>query len=350
MISSKQWRPRYLTLLHLLSTSNVAFAAMPKVDFDRMGMVGLAGSFVGLDLFDNSSFPFDASLSTILSRASDGSLSPIASTNSGGRVSAGCALGDTFFFAGSFSSVGSTAASNVASFKPSSGAFTSLADGLDGAVDAMYCDQSGGSVWVGGAFHGPVSASGSNTYKGAVAVYSVKEGSWAPPPFGGLAGAAGRVQSITPNPSRSSLYFGGSFLTAFQSNSGATTPENTNNPGVPFSIGATPFSSSLVPIALTGAGIQIDASPSNPRPQFSNVSNILCPAGPDGPGNTWLAQDGSTAQITVRTFEFSTASGLRLGNTLVEGRGTTAFRYVSAEAFVHIGPTTHETQRANDPG
>ena len=99
----------------------------------------------------------------------------------------------------------------------------------------------------------------------------------------------------------------------------ATTPENTNNPGIPFSIGATPFSSSLVPIALMGAGIQIEASPSNPRPQFSNVSNILCPAGPDSPGDTWLAQDGSMAQITVCTFKFLTVSGLRLGNMFVEG-------------------------------
>ena len=52
---------------------------------------------------------------------------------------------------------------------------------------------------------------------------------------------------------------------------------------------------------------------------------IFCPAGPDSPGDTWLAQDGSMAQITVCTFKFLTVSGLRLGNMFVEGRGTTAF-------------------------
>ena len=225
---------------------------------------------------------------------------------------------------GTFTSVGNTATSNVASYTPSSGVFASMAGGLDGEVDAMYCDQSGGNVWVGGAFHVPPSASGSSGYKGGVAVYNAKGDSWAPPPFGGLAGAAGRVQSITPNPSASSLYFAGSFLTAFQSS--VSTPNGTNNPNVPFSIGATPFSSSLVPIPLTSAGTQIDASPSNTQADFANISNILCPAGADGPGNTWLSQDGSAAQITVRTFQFSTASGLRLGNTFVQGRGTIAFR------------------------
>jgi hypothetical protein len=324
-MTARRRQSRYLTVLYLLAATDVVLAALPKVDFDRMGLVGLAGSFAGFDLFQNSSFSFNPSTSTILSRAVDGSISPIASTSSGGSITAGCAIGSTFYLGGSFSSVGNTAASNVASYTPSSGAFTSLAGGLDGEVDAMYCDQSGGNIWVGGAFHAPISASGSSGYKGGVAVYNAKGNSWAPPPFGGLAGAAGRVQSISPNPSASSLYFAGSFLTAFQSS--IPTPNGTNNPNVPFSIGATPFSSSLVPIPLTSAGTQIDASPSNSRPQFSNISNILCPGGPDGPGNTWLAQDGSTAQITVRTFQFSTASGLRLGNTFVEGRGTTAFRW-----------------------
>lgn len=330
-MTSRQ-QSKYLTFLHLLAASNVVLAALPRLDFNRMGMVGLVGSFAGFDIFQNSSFSFDPSTSTILSRAVDGTLSPIASTNSGGRVAAGCAIGDTFFLGGFFSSIGNTTMSNIASYTPSSDTFTSLVGGLDGEVDAMYCDQSGGNVWVGGAFHAPITTSGSSGFKGSVAVYNMKGNSWAPPPFGGLAGAAGKVQSISPNPDASSLYFAGSFLTAFQTN--VPLPNGTNNPNVPFSIGATPFSSSLVPIPLTSAGTQIDASPSNPRPEFSNISNVLCPAGADGPGNTWLAQDGSTAQITVLTFQFSTASGLRLGNTFVEGRGTTAFRYISEELYI----------------
>jgi hypothetical protein len=103
----------------------------------------------------------------------------------------------------------------------------------------------------------------------------------------------------------------------------------TNNPNVPFSSGATPFSSSLVPIPLQAAQIEIDASPSSTDPQFSNIQNILCPAGPDGPGNTWLAGDDSTVIINVRTFTSLNANGIRLGNTFQPGHGTIGFKYVA---------------------
>jgi hypothetical protein len=313
-----------LLRISIFAWINVVFAGLPNVDFNRMGTVGLAGSFAGFDFFHNSTFSFDQTTSTLLSRTTDGFISPVSSTNSGGRILAGCALANTFYFAGSFTSIGGTNASNIASFTPSTGLFTALAGGLDGEVDALHCDQSAGNLWAGGAFHAPVAASASQGFRGGVAVYNVKGNSWSPAPFGGLAGAAARVQSITPNLAGTSLYFAGSFLTAFQSN--IPQVNGTNNPNVPFSIGATPFSSSLVPIPLTSNGTEINASPSNSRPQFANISNILCPSGADGPNDTWLAQDGSTALITVRTFQFSTASGLRLGNTFIEGRGTTAFR------------------------
>jgi hypothetical protein len=118
---------------------------------------------------------------------------------------------------------------------------------------------------------------------------------------------------------------------------------STNNPNVPFSSGATPFSSSLVPISLQAAQIEIDASPSSTDPQFSNIQSVLCPAGPDGPGNTWLAEDGSTAVINIRTFTSLNAKGVRLGNTFQQGHGTTGFRYVVSLYGVklsHIDPRT----------
>jgi hypothetical protein len=79
---------------------------------------------------------------------------------------------------------------------------------------------------------------------------------------------------------------------------------------------------------LQAAQIIIDASPSSTDSQFSNIENILCPAGPDGPGNTWLAADGNTAVINVQTFTSLNANGIRLGNTFLSGHGTTGFRYV----------------------
>jgi hypothetical protein len=312
--------PSRLSLLAALFFSHVALGALPQVDFDRMGKVGLVGSFAGLDLFDNSTSPFDPSTSTFLSRDADGALSRLASTNPGGRISAGCALNDVFYLAGFFSTIGSTSANNIASYTPPSDSFNALAaDGPNGEIHAVYCDEKEGKVWVGGRFTSP---------SPSVAVWDTKTSSWSQPPFGGLTGAAAEVNSITSNSSAESIFFAGSFITSFQGN-GASILNGSHNPNVPFSAGSTPFSSSLVPIPLTAQGTQINGSPSSSDPQFSNIQNILCPSGPDGPGNTWLAEDGNAAVVTARTFTFISGSGIRLGNTFQSGHGTTGFRCVS---------------------
>jgi hypothetical protein len=313
MTAYSPWR-----LIVLLALLNVARADFPLIDFDRMGTVGLFGAFAGLDFFDSSSATasFDPSTSTLLSRSAEGSLTRIAATDTGGTVSAGCSIGNIYYIAGKFSSIGGTTASNVASYNPASGAFSALGTGgPNGPVNTLFCDSTNNKLWAGGQFTSPASA---------VAVWDTKASSWSAAPFGGLAGAAAEVSSITTNSSQASLFFSGSFITTFQG--GATALNTTNNPNVPFSQGATPFSSSLVPIPLQGA--QIQGSPSSVDPNFSNIENILCPAGNDGPGQTWFAADGNGAQITVRTFQSISANGVRLGNTFLGGRGTTAFTYV----------------------
>jgi hypothetical protein len=293
------------------------FASLPMVDFSRMGQVALAGAFAGLTPFSNSTtLSFDPSVSSLLSRTSEGALTTLVTTNSGGSISSGCAINDIFYFAGSFSSIGNTSASSIASYTPSSGAFAALgSNGPNGPIYSLYCDVSHSQLWVGGHFTSPGSS---------VAIWDIKSNLWSAPPFKGFSGAAGEVFSITPNSSDNSLLFAGSFLTSFAAN--ATALNNTNNPNIPYSPGATPFSSSLVPIPLTGA--EILGEPSSSDSQFSNVLNILCPAGPDGPGNTWLAANGNGAVITVRDFSSIDAYGVRLGNTFQTGYGTTAFRYV----------------------
>jgi hypothetical protein len=325
-----------LSLL-LFYSANVAWAAdsLPLVDFDRMGKVGLAGAFAGIDLFQNNSHTFDSSTSTLLSRSDSGSLSSLGSTNSGGRILAGCTLGDSFYFAGSFSSIGSTSASNIASYTPSSGQFTALgSNGPNGEIDALFCDAKNKKVWAGGTFTSPGPL---------VAVWDTSANSWSKAPFNGLSGANNRVLSITSNSSDSSLFFAGSFITSFQGNGSVL--NGTNNPNVPFSPGATPFSSSLVPIPLQNA--QIVASPSSTNSQFSNISNILCPVGSDGPGNTWFAADGNQAVITVRDFSFLEASGVRLGNTFQSNHGTTEFSVTTipdntVQTLTYLDPATQE--------
>jgi hypothetical protein len=303
-------------LLALCFSSNAVLAALPEVDFNRMGKVGLGGAFSGLDIFHNSSVSFDPTTSTILSRSSDGALTPLASTNQAGRILTGCTLGDTFYFGGSFSSIASTPANNIASYTFSSGVFAALgSDGPNGQVNSIFCDVKAGKIWAGGSFTSPGSS---------IALLDIKSGSWSKPPFVGISGAQSKVFSITTNSSDASLFFAGSFITSFQGSSSGVF-NGTNNPNVPFSSGATPFSSSLVPVPLQQA--QVDASPSSTNPQFSNIEAVFCPSGPDGPGNTWFAADGSEALVTVRTFTFMSISGIRLGNTFQSGHGTVRFRY-----------------------
>lgn len=293
-----------------------ASAALPQVDFSKMGTVGLAGSFAGLDVFDANTPAIDPSASTLFSHSSaNGALSRLAATNSGGSIAATCTLGDVVYVAGNFSSLSGVTANNIASFTPSSSSFTPLgSNGPDGPISALYCDTKGNKVWAGGKFTTPASS---------VAVWDQKAQSWSAPPFGGLTGAQAEVLSISTNSSSESLFFSGSFTTSFGSNT-TTVVNNTNNPNVPFSSGASPFSSSLVPIPLGSA--EINGNPSTSDSQFSDIKNILCPAGDDGPGNTWFAADGNGAQITARAFSFLSASGIRLGNTFLNGRGTTGFQ------------------------
>ncbi|KAF8891660.1 cortical protein marker for cell polarity-domain-containing protein [Infundibulicybe gibba] len=334
--------PLHHLLLLTCFLVNGVFAALPQVDFNRMGKVGLAGAFAGLDLFQNSSstVTFDSSTSTLLSRSVQGTLTRLAATNPGGRISAGCALGNVFYFGGVFTSIAGNPATNVASYTPSSGAFSPLGSGgPNGEVNAIFCDSKDNKVWVGGSFSSPGSA---------VAVWDVKASSWSKPPFGGVSGAQGKVLSITTNSSNSGIFFAGSFVSSFQ---GGSITNGTNNPNVPFSTGATPFSSSLVPIPLQGA--QIEGSPSSSDSQFSAINNILCPAGPDGPGNTWLAADGSTAVINVRTFTFISANGIRLGNTFQSNHGTTRFSLATipdngVQTLKYIDPTTGQNQTCSD--
>lgn len=328
-----------VAMLFASSLVHSTLASLPLVDFDRMGQVALTGAFAGLSLFDNSTpSSFDPSTTSLLSRTTQGALANLGNTNSGGSISAGCALGDLFYIAGSFSSIGNVSANYVASYSPSPGTFSSVgSSGPNGPVTAVYCDVPNNNLWVGGNFSSPGSS---------VAVWNTKSNAWSAPPFKGLSGANAQVFSISQNISSSSLFFAGSFVTSFAGNT--TSVNNTNNPNVPYSPGASPFSSSLVPIPLQNA--EIEAAPSSTNPEYSNIQAILCPAGPDGPDNTWLAQDGNSAVITVLTFSSISAYGIRLGNTFMSGYGTTGFSVTSipdntvqALSYVDISTSQNET-------
>lgn len=327
----------------LTLTATYVHAALPQVDFDRMGTVALAGTFSGLDVFgNNSSITYDSSTSSVFARSPSGALTYLGSTNAGGRVSAGCFLGSLFYLTGSFFSFADVPAANVVSYSFGSGRFMALGSGgPNGPVDAILCDSKIDRVWVGGSFTSPGSS---------VAIWDPRSTSWSSPPFSSFSGAESRVHSITTNSSSSSIFFAGSFVTNFQGN--GTSVDDINNPNVPFSAGATALSSSLVPIPLRDA--QVIGSPSSSDSQFNNIQNVLCPTGPDGPGNTWFAAEGNSPLITVRTFSFISVNGVRLGNTFLQNHGTTGFSVTTIPdnklQNLHFkDPATGQMQTCSDP-
>lgn len=78
-------------LILALSFLHVSYASTPKVNFERMGKVGLASACAGLGFFNGSPLPFDPTTSTF-SCDEDGTFTQLASTTSGDRTLAGCAL------------------------------------------------------------------------------------------------------------------------------------------------------------------------------------------------------------------------------------------------------------------
>jgi hypothetical protein len=290
-----------------------------------MGVVTVGGAFAGLDFYTvNSTNAFDSSSSTLLARASNGTISLIGSTNVGGSINAVCGLGNTVYIGGDFSSLAGGSYSNVAAYDITSQKLSSMQSGLDDVVHALFCDPSSHELWAGGDFHIPIGADATQ-YGGSVAVFNIKTSSWSPPEFFGLSGEDASVRAISQGSgsASSALYFAGSFLTTFGAN---TTVNSTNNPNVPYSSGATPFSSSLVPIPLSASDVY--ANPSSTESGFTDITKILCPSGSDGPGNTWLSQEGVLSYITIRTDKFQNSRGIRLGNTFISNHGTKTFTCV----------------------
>lgn len=341
-----------LLVIPLLASAQ---SSLPQVDFSKMGSVALGGSFSGLDFYSPSSasstnVTYSSSQSTLVLRRGDSSdVVPLAQTEDGGRIEAVCYLAGpngsngTVFVGGSFAELGGVQSRNVAKVDLSSGVVSKLGDGgVQGDVLALYCDPTdGGVVWIGGEVTQPIGqeSSASASYGGAVLQYKPASDSFSPAPFSGL--PSGSVQSISPSSSTdssSSLLFTGSFDLAYAGSNQTSASLNSSKPttkfsptGLPlsnvtvYSPGATPFSSTLSPIPLLGPGVLVDASPTTVLEGYTDPSVLFCQTGPDGINHSWLGRDQGISQVNVQIYRAVTASGVRIGNTFVNGRGTSAF-------------------------
>jgi hypothetical protein len=288
-------------------------STLPRIDFAALGLVGVAGSFAGLQLYDPT---YQASLTalnasntsqTLWSRSPEGRLLPLGSTE--GNINAICqdTSSGLVYLGGQFTSIASLTTDNIASYDPSSNTFVALSSGLDGPVLSLFCGKD--SLIAGGTFQGPVGAS--SGYAGSVASWSYSSKSWSPPTFGGLKGA---VNAITASTDDSSTFYGGNFtlsLTNGTSSAASSSSETVASLG-----------SSLTPISLNTSYLW--AGPTGSGDPYST----FCPTGDGSTGSAWLTPDNTAAIFVVRLYTPLQAGGLRIGNTFRDGRGTKQFKYV----------------------
>ncbi|ODO05338.1 hypothetical protein L198_02031 [Cryptococcus wingfieldii CBS 7118] len=343
--------PTLLASLLLLFTAtapamadSAAPSSLPQVDFSKMGAVGLGGSFSGLDWWSDDS-PYASSSSsettfstdgdTLFYRTAEGRFRPLASTDAGGVISALCwsagtddSSNGTLYVGGTFTTLSGTDVNNVASFALADGSVNALGTGLSGEVDTVYCDDDNSQVWFGGSFDAPTGTGGN------VALWSTASSVWETPAFGGL---NGRVESISPSSNGSSIYFGGDFTISYVSNStvlanSSSITNGTTGNSTTTSVESAPDNTTtvgnsgyLTPLTVSAsssssASYQIQAGPSTDQSEYSNTDVLLCPD-----SGIWLAQDNTIASVNVVGQSYLAATGIRVVNGLVEGRGTTTF-------------------------
>ncbi|GAC92980.1 hypothetical protein PHSY_000540 [Pseudozyma hubeiensis SY62] len=332
-----------LLLTAAIPLANASIANFPSIDFDLLGAVSIAGSFAGIELWNqtgSSASPnatYNPAASSLLSRANNGTVSFISATEQGGTIRAICQMQsspNTVFVAGNFFSIGGTSVSNIASYDPRSNTFHDMAGGLDGVVQALYCDNEHQQLIVGGSFTAPVNGA-TDRYLGNVAQWDVAASAWNPVDFGGLDGA---VNTITQGGNNSLIRFGGSFDTRFASMgaNGMTSGTNTS---------ASSLTAALTPFSL--GQVEFVGGPSSNQAGFNNPAQILCPQGADGSGNSYLFEDGVDGRLTARAFRALNVRAIRLGNTFVDGRGTRTFGIVSIPdntelELIYLDPATNQ--------
>ncbi|GAD97268.1 cellular morphogenesis protein (Rax2), putative [Paecilomyces variotii No. 5] len=271
----------------------------PQLDLSSLGRVVLTGDFDAVSLYSYEQQSETPALTngsqSLLTQLPNGALATLSTADA--DILAVCPLSSDanskVVVGGNFTSLGDVESQGIALFDPTSSKVTPL-PGLNGSVSALLCDQSSGTVYVGGDFDGHNSSN-------AIA-WSAKSG-WKSLSFGGFNGP---VRSIL-KADNGHILFGGSF-----EGLGNDTSTKKNKKGDQI-------------VNLQDARITSDAQ--SPLQGFVDPQNVICKTNDqDGAGNTWLLDDYSPGFWRAdMNFTFHPTK-LRLYNTHQDGRGTKAFR------------------------
>lgn len=277
--------------------------SLPSVNTDELGGMVAVGQFDAISVYQyegeqNTTSSQSTGTDRIYSQTNETYL--LSQQQLDGNVFATCTLGNSLFFSGNFSSVGTTnASSGVASLDMNSGQVTALGSSDDiqnGLVRALYCDSDEKVVYAGGDFT-------FNSTKGA-AVWSTDDKKWDSPLFEGFSNSS-VVNSIVKF--NDSLIFGG-VITGL-SNSSFLGKSNNDNSSIEEINQKQWVSFNAATISAEGTG-------------SGDPSSIVCP------GASWQLSDGR--QGTWRAdwpYQF-TPSRMRLYNAK-GGNGVKTFQFVA---------------------
>ncbi|KAF4455153.1 hypothetical protein F53441_2473 [Fusarium austroafricanum] len=298
------------SLGHVLGPSLAALAALapslthaitfnpissPNLDFSNLGRIGIVGDYDGISLYEyegQRESPRSSNGSeSLLAQMPNGAFASIVSTDASIKAMCSFQLSNGemqgVVIGGNFTSLDGTQSKAVALFNPNTTEITPL-DGIEGEVNALYCDQERDTVYVGGNFKGANSTN---------AIAWVGTDGWTNLPF---AGFNGPVKAIT-KASNGHIIFGGTFTGLGNS--------------------STPNESASQVINLSSANITDENGSSRTDPK-----DIVCPGSSSSP---WLLQD-NTPGYWEADFSFGFApTKLRLRNTRQDGRGTKTFRFLA---------------------
>jgi hypothetical protein len=294
--------------LSLLLASTPAFTSAytfkpvpsPNLNIADLGRVAFAGDFDAISLYEyeGQTQETPSRNGTLLSRFPNGVFASINTTDA--DIKAMCSLQvngtERIVFAGNFTGVGNMPTpGGIALLNTTDGRVQAL-KGLTGSVNALYCDKSGGQVYVGGLFDG-LNSSNAIVWKNG----------WQELAFSGFNGA---VHSIT-QASNGNLVFGGEF-TGIGSGNATVASENATQ---------------IIPI---GSG-NISAQTSSGLQGFTDPKAIACKTDftTGGAGQTWLLANNAPG-FWKADFGFGfEPTRLKLYNTDFEGRGTKTWRFTA---------------------
>jgi hypothetical protein len=308
-----------LLFAHLIpGTTAFTFPSItpPNLNLNDLGRVAFAGDFDSISLYQyqgqhEQSSGLNAGL---LSRFPNGMFATLNETDADIKTMCAYSKDGTLqgiVFGGNFTSVGTQhTPGGIAMLDPNSGSVTPL-EGLNGSVNALYCDNDRGQVVVGGSFTG---GNSSNAI--------VWTGEWTNMPFSGFNGP---VNSIIKAAS-GKIIFGGQF-NGLGDNITASVKNNTQ----------------VLPIGSATLKAQSSSGTSG----LTEPKNIVCKSdtATEGAGNTWLLAD-DTPGFWQADFGFGfMPSKLRLHNTKLNGRGTKTWRYTALPDggimnFTYVDPST----------